>query len=144
MKPVAIEIRALHPDDFAAANALWDFMKGIVLREDDNPESFSRFLARNPDCCYAAWLSNDLLVGAIMAGHDGRRGYLYHLAVDPGYRRQGIGRKLVEKSVSALRAQGISKFHVFVKRRNIAAATFWKNLGWELRKDIQLHSCSGS
>ena len=90
---MSIEIRALRPEDFAAANALWCFMNSIVLRGDDNPEAFSKFLERNPDCCYAAWLGNDLLVGAIMAGHDGRCGYLYHLAVKPGYRRQGIGRK---------------------------------------------------
>jgi ribosomal protein S18 acetylase RimI-like enzyme len=139
---VNIEIRVLRSEDCAAANALWCFMEGVVLRGNDNPESFSRFLERNPDCCYAAWQGSDLLVGAIMAGHDGRRGYLYHLAVKPGYRRQGIGRKLVEKSVAALHAQGISKFHVFVKRHNITASNFWKTLGWKLRKDIQLNSFS--
>lgn len=140
---MTIEIRALQPDDFAAADSLWSFMKGVVLREDDNPESFSRFLERNPACCYGAWQGNGLLVGAIMAGHDGRRGYLYHLAVKPSYRRQGIGRSLVEKTAAAMDAQGIKKFHAFVKRHNITATTFWKNLGWELRKDIQVHSFSG-
>ena len=140
---MCVEIRALRPEDFAAANALWCFMNSIVLRGDDNLEAFSKFLERNPDCCYAAWLGNDLLVGAILAGHDGRCGYLYHLAVKPGYRRQGIGRKLVEKSVAFLDAQGISKFHVFIKRNNITASTFWRKLGWELRRDIQVNSFSG-
>ena len=139
---MSIEIRALRPEDCVAANALWCFMEGVVLRGDDNLEAFSKFLERNPDCCYAAWQGNDLLVGAIMAGHDGRRGYLYHLAVKPGYRRQGIGRKLVEKSLSALHVQGISKFHVFIKRNNITASSFWRQMGWELRRDIQVYSFS--
>jgi putative acetyltransferase len=140
---MSIKIRALRPEDFAAADTLWCFTKGLVLRGDNDPEGFSRFLKRNPDCCHGAWLDNDLLVGAIMAGHDGRCGYLYHLAVKPGYRRQGIGRKLVEKSVAVLDAQGISKFHVFIKRNNITASTFWRKLGWTLRRDIQVNSISG-
>lgn len=138
-----IEIRALRPEDCAAANVLWCFMESVVLRGNDNPERFSRFLERNLDCSYAAWQGSDLMVGAIMAGHDSRRGYLYHLAVKPVYRRQGIGRKLVEKSVAALHAQGISKYHMFVKRNNITATIFWRHIGWELRNDIQVNSFSG-
>jgi len=61
---VNIEIRALRPEDCAAANALWCFMESVVLRGDDNPERFSRFLERNPDCCYAAWQGSNLLVAA--------------------------------------------------------------------------------
>jgi ribosomal protein S18 acetylase RimI-like enzyme len=137
---LTIEIRTLQPDDFAAADSLWSFMKGIVLREDDNPESFSRFLARNPDCCYGVWQGRDLLVGAIMAGQDGRRGYLYHLAVKPRFRRQGIGQQLAEKSLSAMQTQGINKFHAYVKRRNVTASAFWKNMGWDLRSDICVYS----
>lgn len=140
---MSIEIRPLRPEDCVAANALWCFMEGVVLRGDDNPEKFGRFLERNPECCYAAWQDGDLLVGAILAGHDGRRGHFYHLAVKPEYRRQGIGRKLVEKSVAALHAQDISKFHVFIKRNNVTASSFWRALGWELRKDILVKSFSG-
>jgi ribosomal protein S18 acetylase RimI-like enzyme len=137
---MTIEIRALQPDDFAAVDALWSFMKGVVLREDDTLESFSRFLERNPDCCYGAGHGRDVLVGAIMAGHDGRRGYLYHLAVKPRFRRQGIGRQMVDKSLSAMQAQGINKFHAYVKRRNVTASLFWKNMGWNLRSDICIYS----
>lgn len=140
---MSIEIRPLRPEDCVAANALWCFMEGVVLRGDDNPEEFSRFLERNPECCYVAWQGGDVLVAAIMAGHDGRRGHLYHLAVKPEYRRQGIGRKLVEKSLAALHAQGIKKFHVFIKRNNVTASSFWRALGWELRKDIMVKSFSG-
>jgi ribosomal protein S18 acetylase RimI-like enzyme len=95
---MTIEIRASQPGDFAAADSLWSFMKGVVLREDDTLEIFSHFLERNPDCCYGAWRGRDLLVGVIMAGHDGRRGYLYHLAVKPRFRRQGrqtAGQKII-------------------------------------------------
>ena len=140
---MSIEILPLRPEDFTAANELWGLEGAIVLRGDDNPELFSKFLERNTDCCYAAWQGSDLLVGAVMAGHDGRRGYLYHLAVSSQYRRQGIGRKLVERSLGALHAQGISKFHVFTRRNNIPASSFWKALGWEVRQDIQVKSFSG-
>jgi N-acetylglutamate synthase len=135
-----IDILALQPKDFTAAEALWSFTKGVVLREDDNPESFNRFLDRNPNCCYGAWQGTELLVGAILAGHDGRRGYLYHLTIKPKYRRQGIGRELVIKSTTAMHAQGIRKFHAYVKRRNVTASSFWKNLGWDLRSDISVYS----
>lgn len=136
-----IEFRPLCVEDFARAERLWRAMDAVVLRSDDTPEKFGKFLERNPGCCNAAW-SDGRLVGAVMAGHDGRRGYLYHLAVAPQYRRLGIGRTLVERSVAALQTQGISKCHVFVKRQSIAAALFWSTLGWELREDIQVHSLS--
>jgi hypothetical protein len=71
---MTIEIRALQPKHFAATNALWSFTRGIVLRGDDNPEYFRQFLLRNPDYCHGAWNGGDLLVGAIMTGHDCRRG----------------------------------------------------------------------
>ena len=109
---MSIEIRALRPEDCAAANALWCFMEGVVLRGDDNPERFNRFLERNPHCCYAAWQGGKLLVGAIMAGHDGRRGYLYHLAVKPGHRRQGIGKNWLKfVRLACPRHQQISCVH---------------------------------
>lgn len=138
---MAFELRWLRIEDFEAAEALWRVMDAVVLRGDDTPEKFGKFLARNPDCCSAAW-SEGKLVGAVMVGQDGRRGYLYHLAVAPQYRRLGIGRALVKRSVAALQAQGISKCHVFVKRQSIAAALFWSTLGWELREDIQVYSLS--
>lgn len=80
---MTIEIRALQPKHFAAANALWSFTRGVVLRGDDDPEYFRQcqFLLRNPDYCHGAWNGGDLLVGAIMTGHDGRRGNVYHLSV---------------------------------------------------------------
>lgn len=134
-----IALRPLRAEDFNAAAALWRAADAVVLRIDDNPETFGRFLERNPDCCCAAW-HGGMLVGAVMAGHDGRRGYLYHLAVSSQYRRLGIGRALVEQSVTVLRAQGIGKCHVFVKRNSSTAASFWSKLGWELRDDIQVDS----
>lgn len=139
---MTIEIRALRPEHFVAANALWSFSRGAVLRGDDDPERFHQFLMRNPDCCYGAWQGDDLLVGAVMAGHDGRCGNLYQLAVKPGYRRRGIGRNLLKTSLAALRAQGIPEVYVYIKRHNLTASAFCKNLGWKLRRDIQVHSFS--
>ncbi|TAL43174.1 MAG: GNAT family N-acetyltransferase [Methylovulum sp.] len=136
-----IDIRPLRAEDFDAAYALWCAMDAVVLRTDDNPGMFGKFLERNPGCCCAAW-HGGLLAGAVMAGHDGRRGYLYHLAVAPEYRRQGVGRALVEQALAALHEQGISKCHVFVKHNSRTAASFWSKLGWELREDIQVNSLS--
>ncbi len=137
---MAIEFCILQPKDFTTVDALWSFTKGVVMREGDNPENFNRFLERNPNCSYAAWQEHELLAGAILAGHDGRRGYLYHLAVKPGLRRQGIGRQLVEKALSSMHAQGINKFHAYVKRRNVTSSLFWKHMGWDLRSDICVYS----
>jgi putative acetyltransferase len=76
------------------------------------------------------------VVGAILAGHDGRRGYIHHLAVHPGRRRQGLGRRLVECALSALRAAGIQKVHIFIFNTNAAGIAFWKSVGWTPREEI--------
>lgn len=137
---MAINFSILQPKDFTAADALWSFTKGVVLRDDDNPENFIRFLERNPGCSFGAWHDKELMVGAILAGHDGRRGYLYHLAVRPDFRRQGIGKALTEHALSALQSHGIKKFHAYVKGHHVSAANFWKHLSWNARSDIAVYS----
>lgn len=83
---------------------------------------------------------NNDLVGAILCGHDGRRGYIHHLAVRAEYRRQGLGHKLVEKSLSVLQAVGIQKCHLFIFNNNVSGIAFWKKIGWAYRKDISVIS----
>lgn len=85
-------------------------------------------------------VKNEKLVGTILCGHDGRRGYIYHLVVSSICRNQGIGKKLVETSLCELKKQGIEKCHLFVFVENIEAKKFWERLGWKHRKDINMMS----
>ena len=80
------------------------------------------------------------LVGAVLCGHDGRRGYMHHLAVQTAYRRQGIGQALVEHCLARLKAAGIDKCHIFVYSANQAGQAFWKKTGWVLRANLVLMS----
>lgn len=127
-------------EDFAAAVALWEAAEGVKLRDEDRqPAAFERFLMRNPGLCWAAW-SGEQLVGAVLAGQDGRRGYLYHLAVAAGARRQGVGRGLVERVARELASQGIPKAHAYVLRANAGGRAFWQALGWDGRDDLRVFS----
>lgn len=91
-----MQIRPLQATDHPALYALWLSCKGMGLTNlDDSQEGIARFLERNPNTCFTAE-EGEVLVGAILAGNDGRRGYIYHLAVSPSHRKQGLGRALVE------------------------------------------------
>jgi len=96
-------------------------------------------LERNPGISFVA-TDGGQTVGAVLAGHDGRRGFLYHLAVDAAHRRRGIGQALVRKAGRALRDAGIPKCHVMVFRNNPSGAAFWNHLAWRKRDDIDLHT----
>lgn len=118
---------------------LWKSCEGIGLSEADSRESIARFLERNPGTSFVA-LHESALVGALLGGHDGRRGYLHHLAVHPDYRGREIGRALVEEALNAFRAQGIDKCHGFVFRENRTGLDFWRHNGWSVREDVCLVS----
>src|SRR5207247_6040820 len=101
------------------------------------------YLNRNPGLSFVA-MNRDKFVGVLLAGHDGRRGYLQHMAVDKEYRNQGIGRQLVNTCLQALQAIGIEKCHLFVLKSNTSGADFWHHLGWALRDDVQMFSISST
>jgi len=75
-------------------------------------------------------------VGAVLGGHDGRRGYLHHLAVARKYRKKGIGHALVERVLVQMHSLGISKCHVFVFQKNISGQWFWQSIGWKARPEL--------
>ncbi|HEX4610218.1 MAG TPA: GNAT family N-acetyltransferase [Urbifossiella sp.] len=127
-------IRPMTVNDIPAALALWQEAEGMSLRSADRPEALARYLARNPGCSFVA-IAADELAGVSLAGHDGRRGYLNHVAVRAGHRRQGFGRRLVAACLGALRADGIEKVTLFVKSDNAAGFAFWHALGGR-RDDI--------
>lgn len=134
----------LHPMsilDYDAVLALWRATEGLGLSAADEFEAIARYLERNPDLSFTAW-EGDMLVGAVLCGHDGRRGYIHHLAVAESHRRQGIGRRLVEQCLNGLRSRGIDKCHLFVYRANTAAQAFWQEIDWVRRDDLHIMSLS--
>lgn len=119
-----MNIRKLTIADYDAVYALWLSCKGMGLNNlDDSRQGIERFLKRNPDTCFVAE-DNGNTVGVIIAGNDGRRGYIYHTAVDPEYRRKGIAKALVNSALKALRDLGINKTALVVFERNADGNAF--------------------
>lgn len=132
-------LRPMTIADHDAVIALMRATPGISVRDADSREATERYLARNPGLSFVA-LDGATLVGCLMCGHDGRRGYLQHLVVLPSHRRRGIATDMVERCLAALEALGIHKSHVDVLRENAAAHAYWKGRGWTLRTDIDRYS----
>lgn len=133
--PEAGRIRAMTPDDYDAVLALMRESPGVAVRAADSREAVARYLARNPGLSFVAE-TDGRVVGCAFGGHDGRRGYLHHLAVAADHRRRGIGTALATAVVEALAMQGIFKTHLDVFADNEAAISFWRSLGWQQRDDI--------
>ena len=102
---------------------------------DDSREGIARYLKRNPNTCFVSE-HDRTITGAILAGHDGRRGYIYHTAVNPAYRHQGIGTALVNAALHALANEGIIKVALVAFSRNDAGNAFWERLGFTARGDL--------
>jgi N-acetylglutamate synthase len=133
------QIRQMHVTDYDPVLALWQTTEGLGLSAADQRPAIERYLQRNPGMSFVA-VDGKQIVGAALCGHDGRRGYLHHLAVAPACRCRGIGRQLVERCLSALAAAGIDKCHLFVFADNAPAVAFWKRVGWTKRVDLVVMS----
>lgn len=129
-------------EDYEAALALWQTSEGIGLSAADERGPIQRFLERNPGLSVVAVdiQRGQVVVGAALCGHDGRRGYLHHVAVRHDYRGQGLGRVLVDRCLDALRAEGISKCHLFVYTENHRGRAFWASTGWQERTTLLIYS----
>jgi N-acetylglutamate synthase len=134
-----VELAHFRPTDYDEVMALWCNTEGLTLREADSLEAIVRYLGRNPGLSFVARDAGQL-VGAVLAGTDGRRGYLQHLAVAPSHRGRGVGRALAERVVEALRSLGVAKCHLMVRQENAPARAFWEHLGWQDRADVVLMS----
>ncbi len=131
-----MHIRNMVTGDYPKAYALWMSITGMGLNPlDDSKEGVDRFIRRNPDTCFVA-VEGDKVVGVVMAGHDGRRGHLYHVAVHPQYRKQGIARRLVDAALQALKHCGIHKVAFVVFAQNEDGNAFWEKLGFTARDDL--------
>jgi len=131
----ALSITAMQPEDYEAVAALWRSAQGVGLAQSDTREGVCGFLTRNPGLSQVARLGQEI-VGAVLCGHDGRRGYLYHLAVVEQHRRQGLGKAIVATCLSELAKACIAKATLFVYVDNDAAQQFWRRLGFSDRTDL--------
>jgi len=132
-------LRPMTLADIEPALALWQHCAGLGLSAADNPCALKKFLERNPGLSFVAEEAGQV-VGTILGGQDGRRGFFYHLAVAPEKRRQGLGERLVTAALAAMREQGIQKCHILVFQTNDEGRQFWQKVGWKLRPEIDLLS----
>lgn len=131
-----MNFRKMNICDYKKLYDLWIRTPGMGLNDiDDSKEGIERYLKRNPHTCFVAEEDNKI-VGAILSGHDGRRGFIYHTVVDINKRNQGIGSKLVKLALEALKNEGISKTALVVFARNDIGNGFWEAEGFSVRDDL--------
>lgn len=128
-------------EDYDAVVALWRRTEGVGLNESDTCPAIALYLRRNPRFSFVAE-KDGRIIGAVLCGHDGRRGYLHHLAVARRYRRRGIGWRLVSACLAKLRKAGIRRCNIFVFAHNAAGMKFWEHIGWRLRTELRVMQIS--
>jgi putative acetyltransferase len=124
-----IVIRQMSIQDYNDVLALWRSSKGVVVSDADSRDSIERYLNRNASLSLVAY-DGKVLVAAVLCGHDGRRGFIYHLAVRKEYQRRGIGRQLVEQCLKGLSLANIDTCHIFILDDNKEALVFWEKMQW--------------
>ncbi len=126
------------PQDYPPVLALWSSMeKGVHVGRSDTPEEIEKKLARDPDLFLVAECE-DKIVGSVIGGYDGRRGMVYHLAVDPSFRGQGVGSQLMDEVESRLRARGCLKSYLLVAEDNHDVDAFYRKQGWKHMDTVHL------
>jgi len=125
-----IDTREFSIKDYDAAIGIWRRVEGLEIAEGDDREGIAQFLTRNPGLSRVA-IDGAAVVGVALCGHDGRRGHVYHLAVDPAYQRCGLGKRLLDECLSGLRSAGVKRVIIMVADDNQRGAEFWKRQGWE-------------
>ena len=129
-------IRTITTEDYDRLIRLWTETEGMGLRNlDDSREGMERFVRRNPGTSFLC-MEGDRIIAALLCGHDGRRGYIYHATVDRDFRGRGIGRILVERAMEALRSEGIHKSALVVYKNNSPGNGFWEAIGFRERTDL--------
>ena len=132
-------VRIMVLEDYDMVHNLWMKIKGFAIRSiDDSREGVERFLRRNPESSVVA-LEDGKVVGAILCGHDGRRGCMYHVCVDPDYRRRGIGKEMVTLAMKQLQKEHISKVSLIAFTQNDVGNAFWRQIGWTKREDLNYY-----
>ena len=140
--PTEVQTYPMHEAHLREVFALWERTKGLIITDTDNPQDLERYFRRNPGMSRVA-INEGCVIGAVLCGHDGRRGYLHHLAVAPEHRNQGVGRALVEACLFKLKEAGIHRCNLFVVEENVEGKQFWSNDGWQEWPTIRLMSKEG-
>ena len=134
-----VTVRSMQIEDYDQVYALWMTIHVFSIRTiDDSREGVERFLKRNPGISVVAEMDGRV-VGAILCGHDGRRGCLYHVCVHEDYRMHGIGRAMVVHCMNALQQEGINKVSLIAFTKNDIGNAFWKQIGWTKREDLNYY-----
>ena len=123
--------------DYDEVFLLWQNTEGVGLNESDSRPAVASYLKRNPGMSFVA-REGKAVVGAVLCGHDGRRGCLYHLAIAPSHRRNGLGTKLITRCLAELKKAGILKCNIFVYANNASGKRFWRRNGWKNREDLRM------
>lgn len=134
-----IVIRTMKEEDYPKVYKLWKTIKGFGIRSmDDSKEGVKRFILRNPNTSVVAEINGEI-VGAILCGHDGRRGCFYHVCVKEDYRKQGIGKSMAVYAMKALQEEHINKVCLIAFKNNETGNSFWKSVGWTFREDLNYY-----
>lgn len=132
-------IRPMTIDDYDEVFAMWQITSKRALSKADERDQIARYLQRNAGMSQVA-VTDGKIVGTVLAGHDGRRGFIHHMAVLPQYRRRRIGHKLAERAITCIAADGIDKTHIFCYQNNETGQDFWRDFGFEKRDDVYVFS----
>lgn len=131
----SIRIRPMTIDDYDEIFAMWQITTKRALSQADSRENIDYYLKRNPGMSQVA-VADGKIVGTVLCGHDGRRGFIHHMAVAPDYRRHNIAKKMAHNALDALAKEGIMKTHIFCYTDNHLGQSFWTALGWQRRDDV--------
>ena len=131
-----MNIRVMTIADYEKVYALWMSCRNMGFNNlDDSREGIAKFLARNPETSFIA-AEDGRIIGVALCGHDGRRGYIYHMSVAEDHRRQGIAAELLQYCLDALKKEGINKAALLVFKRNEVGNAFWESRGFIVREDV--------
>lgn len=132
-------IRIMTIEDYDQVSHLWSQIKGFGIRTlDDSREGVEKFLKRNPTTSVVAE-EEGTIIGAILCGHDGRRGCMYHVCVAEAHRKHGIGHQMALAAMEALKAEGINKVSLIAFKSNVVGNKFWRKVGWTFREDLNYY-----
>lgn len=134
-------IREMTIDDYNEVYEMWQITTKRALSKADEKDQMERYLKHNAGMSQVAVVDGKI-VGTVLAGHDGRRGFIHHMAVLPEFRRKKIGHALAQTAIQNIREQGIDKTHIFCYQNNETGQSFWRDFGFEKREDVFVYSFS--
>jgi ribosomal protein S18 acetylase RimI-like enzyme len=131
-----IQFRQFHPDDTEQTVALWQAC-GLTRPWNDPHKDIERKLQQEPELFIVAE-HNGRLLGSVMAGYDGHRGWIYYLSVLPQYQSQGLGKSLVLQAEQRLHSKGCPKIQLMIRQDNSGVQDFYRTLGYEQAEVVVL------